>query len=160
MNITYQLSLNDYQEGAYFHFKSGKRPIFISLFLGMMTFSLLVGTDFSNTREVIDKILIAFFAISFYLLFTRMVTAYQAKKVYHKSPLLSEEITLRVSGKGIKQGKDASIIPWDRFTQWKKNEHYYLLYTNPHQFTIIPRKVMSDSQEQEFIAYLKKYMSS
>lgn len=103
MNITYQLTLNEYQEAVNFHYKTGTRPLFVSLFLGLATFMLLVGTDFSNTHQVVNNILMVFFIIAFYLLFTRMLTAYQAKKVYNKSPLLSEEVTLHISAKGIKQ---------------------------------------------------------
>ena len=80
MNITYKLTLNEYQEAANYHYKSGKRTLFIAIFLGFATFMLLVGTDFSNTREVITNILVTFFALSYYLLFTRMIRAYQAKK--------------------------------------------------------------------------------
>jgi len=42
-----------------------------------------------------------------------MITAYQAKKIYQKSPLLSNEVTLHISGKGInlnKQG-NSKILP-------------------------------------------------
>lgn len=161
MNISYQLTLNEYQEAANFHYKTGTRPLFVSLFLGLVTFMLLVGTDFSNTHQVINNILMVFFIIAFYLLFTRMLTAYQAKKVYNKSPLLSEEVTLHISGKGIKQNKnsDAKTLPWELFSKWKKNEKYYLLYTKPYQFNVIPRRAMNSVQNEELEGYLQKYIS-
>jgi len=68
MNITYKLTLNEYQEAATFHYKSGKRPLLVAVFLGMATFMMIVGTDFSNTQEVINNILVTFFALSFYIL--------------------------------------------------------------------------------------------
>jgi len=61
MNITYTLTQNEYQESVYYHYKAGKRPLIISVFLGLATFFILVGTDFSNTREVITNILAVFF---------------------------------------------------------------------------------------------------
>ena len=160
MNITYKLTLNEYQEAANFHYKSGKRPLFIAVFLGMATFMMLAGTDFSNTRQVINNILITFFALAFYLLFTRMVTAYQAKKVYNKSPILSSEVSLRISGKGIRHDKkaDGNTIPWNHFSKWKKNEKYYLIYTNPHQFNVIPARAMNEAQKEELEGYLQKYL--
>lgn len=160
MNINYQLTLNEYQEAVNFHYKTGKRPLFIAVFLGMATFMMLVGTDFSNTREVITNVLMTFFALSFYLLFTRMITAYQAKKVYNRSPILSKEITLRVSGKGITHDKknNGQILAWDTFTKWKKNEKYYLIYTSSYQFNVIPQRVMSESQQEELEGYLDKYL--
>jgi len=85
MNINYQLTVNEYQEAVYFHYKTGARPKLIALYVGLATFMILVGTDFSNTREVINDILMTFFAISFYLLFTRIITAYLAKKTYKKA---------------------------------------------------------------------------
>ena len=160
MNITYKLTLNEYQEAANFHYKSGKRPLFIAVFLGMATFMMLAGTDFSNTQQVINNILITFFALAFYILFTRMITAYQAKKVYQKSPILSNEATLHISGKGINLNKrsEAKILPWDTFTKWKKNEKYYLIYTTQHQFNVIPMRVMHETQITELEEYLKKYL--
>ncbi len=160
MNIDYKLTLNEYQEAVNFHYKSGKRPLLIAVFLGMATFMLLVGTDFSNTREVITNIFMVFFTLSFYLLFTRMITAYQAKKIYTKSPLLSEEVTLHVSGKGVKQNKlaEAKIITWDKFSKWKQNEKYYLMYNTPHRFNVIPKRVMNEAQKEELEGYFSKYL--
>ena len=160
MNITYKLTLNEYQEAATFHYKSGKRPLLVAVFLGMATFMMIAGTDFSNTREVINNILITFFALSFYILFTRMITAYQAKKIYQKSPLLSNEVTLHISGKGInlnEQG-NSKILPWDTFKKWKENEKYILLYTNNYQFNVIPKRAMDEKQKEELEGYLTKYL--
>jgi hypothetical protein len=160
MNITYQLTLNEYQEAANLHYKTGKRPIFIGLFLGLSTFMILAGTDLSNLREVIYNILFTFFAIAFYLLFTRMITAYQAKKMYQKNPILSKEVTLYVSGKGINPDKsgNAKMVPWEAFKQWKKDNKYYLLYTTPHQFNVIPLRAMNEKQIEEFEGFLAKYL--
>jgi len=160
MHINYTLTQNEYQEAVYYHYKSGKRPLIISVFLGLATFMMLVGTDFSNTREVITNILTVFFAISFYLLFVRMLTAYQAKKVYQKSPILSNEISLDISKKGIqyKQNKNKELLPWESFTKWKQNDKYYLLYTNTYQFNVIPKHIMSQAQINEMENYLERYL--
>jgi len=160
MNITYKLTLNEYQEAATFYYKTGKRPLLVAVFLGMATFMMIVGTDFSNTREVISNILVTFFALSFYILFTRMITAFQAKKIYKKSPMLSNEVTLHISGKGInlnKQG-NSKILPWDTFTKWKENEKYILLYTNNYQFNVIPKRAMDENQKEELKEFLNKYL--
>jgi len=160
MNITYKLTLNEYQEAVNYHYKSGKRPLLVAVFLGAATFMLLVGTDFSNTQEVINNIIITFFALSFYILFTRMITAYQAKKMYKNSPILSNEITLHISGKGIKKSKEEQShrLAWDKFTKWKENEKYYLIYTNIYQFSVIPKMAMNEAQIKEFQEYLEKYL--
>jgi len=160
MNITYKLTLNEYQEAVNFQYKSGKRPLFIAVFLGMATFMMLVGTDFSNTQQVINNILITFFALAFYLLFTRMITAHQAKKVYTKSPILSNEISLRISGKGIRYNKksEGNTMPWETFLKYKENDKYYLIYTSPYQFNVIPKRVMNEAQMKEMTEYLAKYL--
>lgn len=160
MNIHYQLTLNEYQEAANFHYKTGKRPLLVAVFIGMATFMMLVGTDFSNTQEVINNILMTFFALSFYILFTRMIIAYQAKKIYKNSTLLSNEVTLHISGKGIKENKmnNTKTLPWDAFTKWKKNDKYYLLYSNSYQFNVIPLRAMDEKQEEELKGYFKKYL--
>jgi len=160
MNITYKLTLNEYQEAVNFHYKSGKRPLFIAVFLGMATFIMLAGTDFSNTQAVINNILITFFALAFYLLFTRIITAYQAKKMYNKSPILSNKITLHISGKGVKRTQEGQTksLSWENFKKWKKNEKYYLLYTNTYQFNVIPKRAMTEAQIKELKNYLTKYL--
>jgi len=160
MNITYQLTLNEYQEAATYHYKTGKRPLLVAVFVGMATFMMLIGTDFSNTQQVINNILMTFFALAFYILFTRMITAWQAKNIYKKSPILSKEITLHISGKGIQQDKkrNSKTLPWDLFTKWKKNEKYYLIYTNPHQFNVIPKRAMNDTQQENLKGFLEKYI--
>jgi len=162
MNITYTLTLNEYQEAAMLHYKTGKRPLLVAVFLGTATFMMLVGTDFSNNQEVINNILITFFALAFYILFTRMVTAYQAKKMYNKSLLLSKEVTLHVSGKGVKkkQEEQPQSLRWENFSKWKKNEKYYLLYTKPHQFSVIPTRAMNETQVKELEEYLDKYLKN
>ena len=151
MNITYHLTLNEYQEAANFHYKTGKRPLLLAVFMGMATFMMLVGTDFSNIRSVIQNILMTFFALSFYILFNRMIIAYRAKKIYNKIPILSNEITLHISGKGINLDKikQSEIFPWSTFTKWKKNEKYYLIYTNIHQYNVIPLRAMNEKQKEE-----------
>jgi hypothetical protein len=162
MNITYKLTLNEYQEAVMYHYKKGKKPLLVAVYIGLATFIMLMGTDFSNVREVITNILMVFFAISFYLLFTRMISAYQAKRVYNKSSLLCEEVTLHISGKGITQNKKTSDNPlgWDYFTKRKENENFFLLYTNNHQFNVIPKRAMNEKQLEEFRTYLDKYMSN
>jgi hypothetical protein len=160
MNISYKLTLNEYQEAVNFHYKTGKRPLFIAVFLGTATFMMLVGTDFSNSQEVINNILMTFFALAFYILFTRMITAYRAKKMYKKSPILSNEITLHISGKGIKKKQEDQVqsLTWENFSKWKKNEKYYLIYTTPNQFNVIPSNVMSETQKEELETYLNRYL--
>ena len=160
MNITYQLTLNEYQEAATFHYKTGKRPLLVALFLGTATFMMLMGTDFSNTQQVINNILMTFFILAFYILFTRMITAWQAKNIYKKSPILSKEVTLHISGKGIQQDKknNSQTLAWKLFVKWKQNEKYYLIYTNSHQFNVIPKKVLNDTQKEKLESYLERYI--
>jgi len=162
MNITYQLTLNEYQEAVNLHYKNTKRPIFVALFVGLATFMLLVGTNFDNTREVIYNMFIVFFALSFYILFTRMITAYQAKKVYDKSPVLSKEVTLHVSGKGIKHDKrdNNRALEWKYFSKWIENEKYYVLYTSRYQFNVIPKRVMDEKKQEELNEYFTKYLNN
>lgn len=160
MNITYQLTQDEYLQAVNLHHKKGKRIITLAIYVILATMIVIIGTDFSNTREVITNIIAAFFSISFYMLFVRMLTAYQAKSVYQKSATLPYEITLQIYGKGIKLDKNNNnaTIPWSAFMKWKNDEKFYLLYTNPRRFNVIPSRVLSEKQKEEFDAYLKKYI--
>jgi hypothetical protein len=161
MNITYKLTLNEYQEAVNHHYKTGKRPLLVAVFLGMATFMLLVGTDFSNSYAVIKNIFIVFFVLSFYILINRILTAYRAKKIYNNSPILSNEVTMRISGKGLQHNKknNNKTIGWEHFSKWKENEKYYLIYSNPQQFNVLPKRALNQAQETELNAYLEKYLS-
>jgi len=160
MTITYQLTLNEYQEAILLHYKNTNRPLIISLFVGFATFLILLGTDFSNTREVIDNILVVFFSLSFYILFIRILTAYQAKRVYHKSPLLSSQVTLHLSAKGINLNRqsDNQTLPWKTFIQWVENDKYAILYTSRYHFNIIPKRAMNPKENEKLHHYCTKYL--
>ncbi|UPT78272.1 YcxB family protein [Sulfurovum sp. XGS-02] len=161
MNITYQLTQEEYLQAVNLHHKKGKRLFMLAMYVILATLIVIVGTDFSNSREIITNMIAAFFSISFYILFVRMLSAYQAKSIYQKSTTLPNEVTLHISGKGIKLDKKSNnaSMPWHTFSQWKNDERFYLLYTNPRQFNVIPARAMSEAQKKELDAYLKKYIS-
>ncbi|GIT97347.1 YcxB family protein [Sulfurovum sp. TSL1] len=161
MNITYQLTQEEYLQAVNLHHKKGKRTFILAIYVMLATLIVIVGTDFSNTREIMTNTIAAFFSISFYMLFVRVLSAYQAKNVYQKSTTLPNEVTLHISGKGIKLDKKRhhAAIPWRAFSQWKNDERFYLLYTNPRQFNVIPVRAMSEIEKKELNTYLQKYIS-
>lgn len=160
MRITYTLTQDQYQQAANLHHKKGQRVIMLAIYGVLAAIIVLVGTDFSNTREIITNILAVFFSISFYILFTRILSSYQAKNIYNKSATLSQETTLRISGKGIQLNRKTNdaIIPWSAFSKWKKDANFYLLYTTPRQFNVIPVASMNELERKELDAYLGKYI--
>lgn len=160
MNITYQLTQEEYLQAVNVHHKKSKRVFMLALYVMLATLIVIVGTDFSNTRDIVTNTIAAFFSISFYVLFVRVLSSYQAKNVYQKSTTLPHEVTLHISGKGIKLDKKRQhgSIPWRAFTQWKNDERFYLLYTNPRQFNVIPVRAMSEVEKKELNTYLKKYI--
>ena len=161
MNITYKLTQDEYQKAVTLHLNRGNRLVMLAIYIALAVGVVLLGTDFSNTREVITNVLAVFFSIAFYMLFVRMISAYQAKSIYKKSTALQHEVTLRVSGKGVKLDKkaDNATIPWSAFTKWKQDLRFYLLYTSPRHFNVIPKHALSETQSKELETYLKKYIS-
>lgn len=161
MNITYKLTQDEYHKAIALHLNRGNRLVMLAIYVALAVGIVFLGTDFSNTRDVIKNVLAVFFSIAFYILFVRMLSAYQAKNIYTKSPNLSHEVTLRVSGKGIKLDKKTNnaTLPWSTFSKWKQDEKFYILYTGPRQFNVIPKHVLNETQSKELEAYLKKYIS-
>lgn len=160
MNITYKLSQEEYLQAVNLHHKKNYRVVKLAVYIVLAGIIVIIGTDFSNTREIITNTLAAFFSISFYMLFVRILSTHQAKNIYTKSATLPYEITLRISGKGIRFDHlgTEKTIPWSLFIKWKKDEKYYLLYTGPRQFNVIPTRVMSEFQINELDGYLEKYL--
>jgi hypothetical protein len=160
MNITYKLTQDEYLQAVTLHHKKGTRLIRLAIYVALASFIVVVSTDFSNSREIIVNVLAAFFSIAFYMLFVRLLTTYQAKSVYKKSTILPYETTLHISGKGIRFDKNNKnvLIPWSAFNKYKNDEKFYLLYTNPRRFNVIPAHAFNEKQKQEFDAYLKKYI--
>lgn len=160
MNITYQLTQDEYQQAVNLHLKNRKRALLLTIYIIFAAVIVMVGTDFSNTREIITNILVAFFSISFYILFVRLLSAYQAKSIYQKSTILPYETTLHISGKGIRLDKNTqnASMPWSAFNNYKSDKNVYLLYTNPRRFNVIPTRAMSEIEKKEFDGYLEKYL--
>lgn len=160
MHITYKLTQDEYQKAVTLHLNRGNRLVMLAIYIALAAGIVFLGTDFSNTRDIITNILSIFFSVAFYMLFVRMLSDYQAKNIYKKSSTLQHEVTLRVSGKGITLDKKTNnaTIPWKRFTKWKENEKFYLLYTGPRQFNVIPKHALNEAQRKELDAYLEKYI--
>ncbi len=160
MNIIYQLSQKEYLQAVNLHHKQSHRVMKLTIYIALAAIIVITGTDFTNTREIITNTLAALFSISFYILFVRMLSAFQAKNIYTKSLTLPYETTLRISGKGIRLDNKGTekTIPWNAFKKWKRNETFYLIYSSPRQFNVIPTRVMSNIQINELDEYLKKYI--
>lgn len=158
MKITYQLSQEEYLHGVELHQKTGFKYVMMTIYASLSLLFVLVFTDFSDTYTVIRNIIILFFSISFYILFTKMIGTYQNKKLYEKSTTLKNKVILRVSGRGIKIDNQERSISWDSFSKYKENEAFYILYLNMRNFKIIPKRVMSKLEKEEFFNYLDKYL--
>ena len=158
MKITYQLKKDEYLEGIELHHKMGYRKLILFVFIAFTTTIVLIITDYSDGREIFRNFGALFFAISFYILLTKMIRTYQHKKFYDKSNTLSNEVTLRVTGKGIRIDEQEKPISWDKFTKYKKDTKYFILYTSLTNFKIIPTSSMSLLELKEFSTLIEKYI--
>jgi len=158
MKITYQLSEEEYLQGIGLHQKQGVKFFLIGIYGSLSLLFVLVFTDFSDTYTIIRNIVILFFSIAFYVLFTNVIGAYQNKKIYQKSTTLNKKVTLRISGKGIKIDNQEKSIAWSTFSKWKENENFYILYANMRNFKIIPKRVMNELEIKELDGFFKKYI--
>jgi len=156
MKIEYKLSQEEYLEGVSLHHVMGYRKLMIFIYIALAVTVVLITTDYSDGREVFRNFGALFFAVTFYLLLTKMIGSYQSKKLYERSDTLSAETTLRVTAKGIRVGDNEKAIPWKTFTKYKENEKYFLLYTSLNNFKIVPKHVMIKSALEEFSETLEK----
>ena len=156
MKLTYKLEKEEYLEALKLHHKRGFRNVMMAIYVGFAIFFILFTTDFSNTQEVVLNLSVLFVALSSYIVLTKLISGSQSKKIYDKTPALSNEATLRITAKGIKLDEQSKFIPWESFRKYKENEKYYILYTSIRTFQIIPKKAMTDGEHKEFRGYLEK----
>ena len=159
MKIKYKLTKEEYLEAIKLHQKMGLKKIMIAIYIIVIVMIVGITTDYSSARGIFRNFGALFFGISFYLLLSKMLGEYYSKRVYDKSETLSEEVTLRVSAKGIRVGSNEKPILWDTFRKYKENENYVLLYTGIANFKIIPKSAMNTVELKEFMALLKKYIN-
>ncbi|CAA6811299.1 MAG: Unknown protein [uncultured Sulfurovum sp.] len=159
MKIKYKLSQEEYLEAITLHQKMGFRKLMIAIYIMVACIVVIITTNYADTREIIRNFAVLFFAISFYLLLTKMLGTYQSKKLYEKSETLSKETTLRVSAKGIRVANNDKPILWDTFSKYKENDRYVILYVSINNFKIIPKSSMNEIEQKEFIEFIEKYIN-
>lgn len=158
MKIEYTLSLEEYLEAIKLHQKRGFRSIMMAIYIMVAVIIIVISTDYSDGRAIFRNYGALFFAISFYILLTKMISTYQSKKLYQKSETLSKETRLRVSAKGIRVANNEKPIPWDTFSKYKEDDKYFILYTSIVNFKIIPKAVMNKNELNEFKEALEKHI--
>ena len=158
MKIEYKLSQEEYLESINLHHAMGYRKLMIFIYIAFATTVVVITTDYSDGREIFRNFGALFFAVTFYLLLTKMIGNYQSKKLYERSETLSADTTLRVTAKGIRVGENEKAIPWKTFTKYKENEKYFLLYTSLNNFKIVPKHVMNKMNLDEFSSILAKHI--
>ena len=158
MRVTYQLSEEEYLQGVALHQKRGVKFFLIGIYGSLSLLFVLVFTDFTDTYTIIRNVIILFFSIAFYVLFTNVISAYQNRKLYQNSKTLNKKVTLRISGKGIKIDNQEKSITWSTFSKWKQDEKFYILYANMRNFKIIPKSAMSELEIKELHEFLQKYI--
>jgi hypothetical protein len=158
VKIEYKLTQEEYLESVNLHHVMGYRKLMIFIYIAFATTVVVITTNYSDGREIFRNFGVLFFAVTFYLLLTKMIGTYQSKKLYERSDTLSAETTLRVTAKGIRVGDNEKAISWKTFTKYKENEKYFLLYTSLNNFKIIPKRVMSKINLEEFSTTLEKHI--
>lgn len=158
MKITYKLEPTEYVSASHFHHNDIKRHILLTLYIGITIMVVALSTDFSNMHKVLNNTFIAFFSVAFYILFVKMTTTQMSLRRYKKSKKIQEEVTLHISGKGIRASVNEKSIPWSSFNKYKINEDFYLIYSINGNYNVIPRRVLSQQDTEDLNTYLIKYL--
>lgn len=66
-----------------------------------------------------------------------------------RSPELTVPWRLEFDERGIFATTDdrEERLSWDRYDRWERDEHFYFLYYAADEFTLVPRRVLSDDEE-------------
>jgi YcxB-like protein len=166
MEITYQLTEDDYRQGYKAYKRRTKFSLWIShlsylvfvLVLAVTLFVLIVGPDRSFST---------LFPLLFFVAFWMWCIWYApyrvARKMIKGSPGAALPHTAEFSADGLHFRTTAgeSRLNWNLFTGWSEADRVFALFPSPVTFVPIPKRAMTAAQQEELRSLMRsKLMKS
>ena len=148
IGVSFRYTQSDYLRATRANFGSRRRlwfDIAVVVIVAVLGLYLLasqderwIGSIFLGLSAIFVSVLVAGFTIIPYLVFRR-------------TPKFHDEYSLVFSSEGIhfRTAHIDSQLQWGMYSRALVDAHSYLLYYGPRSFTIIPKRVFEDAQQQE-----------
>jgi hypothetical protein len=164
MEISYQLTEDDYRQGYKAFRRRTKYSLWISR-IGFVVFFLIFATalllstfgpdrSFSNLAPLWG--IVVFWVCCIWYAPRRI-----AKKMISGSPSATLPHTVDMSDTGLSFRTSASDsrMTWDIFTGWAEAERVFALFPSPVSFLPIPKRAMTEVQQNELRTLLQNKVS-
>ncbi len=152
--FTFQLTEEDYLRGVRFKAKpEGGFQLTFSL-ASIMIMLFLIGIylfirSLMSWQTLIPVVLIpVFYLIGRYFWVPRYVN-----RIYQQQKELQKPVEIQITMDALHSANEfgQSTRPWSNFTNWKENEHLFLLYHSDALQTLIPKRIFSNQEQIEFL---------
>jgi hypothetical protein len=89
----------------------------------------------------------------FYLIGRYFWVPRYVKRIYQQQKDLQKPVEIVITQEALLSANEygQSTKPWSDFTNWKENEHLFLLYHSDALQTLIPKRVFSNEEQIEFL---------
>jgi hypothetical protein len=164
MEISYQLTEDDYRQGYKAFRRRTKFSLWASRF-GYVCFFLILATAlfvsiFGPDRSFPNLALLWGF-VAFWIWCIWYAPRRVARKMISGSPSASLPYTVDLSEDGLYflSSASESRLTWDLITGWAEADRVFAVFPSPLSFLPIPKRAMTDSQQNELRTLLQNKVS-
>ena len=165
MEISYQLTEDDYRQG----YKAFRRRTTFSIWLyrvGHLSFYLILATAlfisiFGPDRRF-PSLALLWGLVVFWVWCLWYGPRYMARKIIRGSPGASLPHAAVISEAGLyfQTSAGESRLTWNLFTGWEEVERVFALFPSPVTFIPVPKRAMTDLQQNELRTLLRNKISA
>jgi hypothetical protein len=155
--VAVTISAGDYANANKRHsFKYSLNPVPVAFYLVMLgLFLVALSRPYTTTWiglpndffvGVFGGLLVLPFV--FYFVLAPMI----ARRTYAKHKTLQQPFEMSWSNKGFRTSNANGdwTLPWSDFYGWDESDHVFLLYQSPRLFNIVPKRVLTPEQIDDF----------
>jgi hypothetical protein len=156
MEIEIELTSKDYQEAIYLHqgkIFPARNPVVVQVIV-ILVLLLNLGVCIQVNDPNIIIIAISFLLlIGGYLLYHNVFIPYRIRKIFEQQKELSEPFIIEIGEDIIKVSSASgySERPISDFHKWKENKSLFLIYQSDVLFNIIPKRFLTNPEQEEYI---------
>lgn len=167
MQISYQLTEDDYRQGYKAFRRRTKYSLwaigfaYVSLCFVFMT-ALLISIFGNRSDRSLTNLTVLWAASAFLFYCLWYAPRHAARKMMNGSPSASLSRTVDMSEEGLyfRTAASESRLTWDLITGWAEADRVFALFPSPLSFLPVPKRAMTDQQQNELRTLLQSKVSA